>query len=194
MDLGESISMALARSFRIVQLDECLVTKRTLPTHVWTLPKQNAEIDMKDCYTPARAIIVAASREYGVDHVEIHPNSINKRKFKSFLENLRNKYPFDNIILVMDNLSLHKSNEVKERMDELGFMYCWTPVYSPRYNGIEEIINIGKQEIKKKRLDAILNGKEIDLDKLILKSFENINVMSISGCINRSLSLLSINN
>ena len=62
----------------------------------------------------------------------------------------------------------------------------------PRYNGIEEIINIGKQEIKKKRLDAILNGKEIDLDKLILKSFENINVMSISGCINRSLSLLNI--
>jgi len=30
-------------------------------------------------------------------------------------------------------------------MDEMGFLYSWTPVYSPRYNGIEEVINIGKQ-------------------------------------------------
>ena len=94
----------------------------------------------------------------------------------------------------MDNLSLHKSNEVRERMDELGFLYAWTPVYSPRYNGIEEVFNIGKQQIKKQRLEAILNGKEIDLDKIIKKSFEDIDVMSISGCINRSLSLLSITN
>ena len=48
-------------------------------------------------------------------------------------------------MLVMDNLSLHKSNETKERMNELGFLYSWTPVYSPIYNGVEEIINIGKQ-------------------------------------------------
>ena len=159
--------MALERKFWIVQLDECLVTKRTLPTHVWSLPKQNAEIDMKDCYTKARAIILAVSRENGVENVEIYPNSINKRKFKVFLENLRNKYPFDDILLMMDNLSLHKSNEMRERMDELGYMYCWTPVYSPRYNGIEEVINMGKQQIKKRRLEAILNGEEIDLDKLI---------------------------
>ena len=68
---------------------------------------------MKDCYTKARAIILAVSREYGVDNIEIYPNSITKRKFKTFLENLRNKYPFDDIILMMDNLSLHKSNEIR---------------------------------------------------------------------------------
>ena len=87
---------------------------------------------------------MAVSWEYGVDHVEIYNNSINKKKFKIFLDNLRIKFPFEDIILIMDNLSVHKSNDVKERMNELGFLYTWTPVYSPQYNGVEEVINIGK--------------------------------------------------
>ena len=52
-------------------------------------------------------------------------------KFKSFLKNLRSKFFFDDILLIMDNVAFHKSYEVKERMDELGFMYTYTPVYSP---------------------------------------------------------------
>ena len=77
-------------------------------------------------------------------YVDVYKNSIRKNKFMMFLQNLRDKYPLEDICLVMDNLSLHKSNEIKERMDELGFMFTYTPVYSPRYNGIEEVINIGK--------------------------------------------------
>ena len=41
-------------------------------------------------------------------------------------------------------------------MDELGFLYTYTPVYSPQYNGIEEVINIGKKLVKDKRLELIL--------------------------------------
>ena len=83
-------------------------------------------------YTKPKAILVAVSREYGLDHIEVHVKSITKIKFKMFLENLRSKFPFDDIILVMDNLSLYKSNHMKSRMDELGFLYAWTPKYSPR--------------------------------------------------------------
>ena len=79
-------------------------------------------------------------------------------------------------------------------MTELGFVYAWTPPYSPQYNGCEEIINIGKRAIKSARLDAIVNNKVINLNELILKSFYNIDIMSVSKCINRSLSLLSIDN
>ena len=94
----------------------------------------------------------------GLEHIEIHNNSINKQKFKAFLENLRAKFPFDDVILVMDNLSFHKSRDVKERMDELGFLYTYTPAYSPQYNGIEEVINIGKHMVKKERLNQIISG------------------------------------
>ena len=80
-------------------------------------------------------------------------------KFKTFLEEIRLKYPLDDILLVMDNLSLHKSRAMKERMNELGFMYTYTPTYSPWFNGVEEVISIGKSMVKNKRLDMILKGE-----------------------------------
>ena len=105
------------------------------------------------------AIILAVSRENGLELIQTHPRSINATKFKCFLDELRNRNPFDDILLVMDNLSFHKSRAMKERMDELGFMYTYTPTYSPQYNGIEEVIGIGKQMVKKKRLEMLLNGE-----------------------------------
>ena len=95
-----------------------------------------------------KAIIAAVSREYGLEHIDVFSRSITKIKFKLFLEGLRRKFPFDDILLVMDNLSLHKSIEVRALMDELGFLYSFTPVYSPAYNGIEEVWSQSKRYIK----------------------------------------------
>ena len=108
-----------------------MVTKNTLPTHVWSLPKSNIYIDNKEAYIEPVAIILAVSRENGIDHIETHKKSITAIKFRMFLENLRSKYPLDNIILVMDHLGLHLSNAMKNRMDELGLMYTYTPIASP---------------------------------------------------------------
>ena len=80
----------------------------------------------------------------GLEKIEVYKNSINKTKFKTFLDNLRSKYPFDDMMLVMDNLAIHKSIEVRNRMDELNFMCSYTPEYSPQYNGSEEVIGLGK--------------------------------------------------
>ena len=83
---------------------------------------------------------------------------------------------------------------MKSRMDELGFLYAWTPVYSPQYNGIEEVINIGKQMIKKRRLEAILDNEEICLNDEIIKAFKCICPIQIAKCLCRSLNLLNLSN
>ena len=44
-------------------------------------------IDHRSINEKPYAIIVAASREYGVEFVDIYKYSINKVKFKLFLEN-----------------------------------------------------------------------------------------------------------
>ena len=75
-----------------------------------------------------------------------------------FLQELRDKYYFDNICLYLDNLSVHRSRFITDRMDELGFEYIWAPVYSPDYNPVETVINLSKQWIKRQRLIAIMNG------------------------------------
>ena len=59
----------------------------------------------------------------------------------------------------MDNLSVHRSLEIRERMDELGFGYIFNAAYSPDLNPIETVFSIAKSYIKKERLRAIARGE-----------------------------------
>ena len=81
----------------------------------------------------------------------------------------------------------------KALMDELGFMYTYTPVYAPEYNGIEEVFSMAKQIIKKKRLDNMLGNDEEDLVRIIYNAFHSIDPHHIAKCISRSLALLNLN-
>ena len=81
-ELKQDVQMAKDMHRKIIQLDEFVITKKTWPTHVWTLPKVNMLIDQKQAYNEAYAVILAISRERGVELVEIHKKSINKTKFK----------------------------------------------------------------------------------------------------------------
>jgi len=73
--------MAIDMHRKIIQLDEFVITKKTWPTHVWTLEKMNKHIDQSKAYTEVYAVILAISRERGIELVDIHKKSINKRKF-----------------------------------------------------------------------------------------------------------------
>ena len=88
----------------------------------------------------------------------IFDKSVNIPKFKVYLQDIRDKYFFDDICIYMDNLSVHRSNAVKERMDSMSIPYIFSPPYSPDYNPIESVFSIFKQSLKKKRLKSILNG------------------------------------
>ena len=77
----------------------------------------------------------------------------------------------------MDNLTVHISNKIKERMDELSIAYVYSPIYSPQFNGVEEFFATAKWRVKQKRLEAIMNNEEIDLYEAIKDSFNSINVL-----------------
>merc|ERR1711974_177758 len=125
---------------------------RTMPTSAWSLKRTNVQLDYKEVQNEVKAIAAVVSREYGLEHIEVFRNSITKINFRVFLEGLRRLHPFDDILLVMDQLNLHRSRETKDLLDEMGFLYAYTPVKSPRYNGIEEVFNMAKQKVKNQRL------------------------------------------
>ena len=102
------------------------------------------------------AVLAAISKENGLDHVSIFKQSVNIPKFKEFLQDLRDKYFFEDICIYMDNLAVHRSNHVKERMDEMSIPYIFSPPYSPDYNPIESVFSIFKRELKTRRLKVIL--------------------------------------
>ena len=77
--------------------------------------------------------------------------SVNIPKFKVFLEELRAKNFFDDICIYFDNLSIHRSNAIKERMDELSIAYIFGPNASPEMNAVEYVFSQSKAYVKKKR-------------------------------------------
>ena len=99
-------------------------------------------------------------------------NSVDIKKFKVFIDELRAKYFAHNICLYMDNLGVHVSTQTRDRLDELGIAYIYSPVYSPDFNGIESVFSIAKRYIKYKRLRAITNGEEIDLKEVTREAFD----------------------
>ena len=98
----------------------------------------------------------------GVDHIQLFDKAVDIRKFKIFIEDLRAKYWADNIAIYLDNLSVHTSKAVKERLDEMSIPYIYSPIYSPDFNGIETVFSIAKGYIKKQRLRAIVMEEEIN--------------------------------
>ena len=84
----------------------------------------------------------------GVDQITLFDRAVNIPKFKHFIEDLRSKFWADNIAVYMDNLGVHISKHVKERLDEMSIPYVYSPIYSPDFNGIESVFSIAKGYIK----------------------------------------------
>ena len=63
----------------------------------------------------------------------------------------------------MDNLSVHHSHAAIERIDELGFEYVFTPAYCPDSNPIESVFSIFKGQLRKERIQSIIQGREFPM-------------------------------
>ena len=107
---------------------------------------------MKHLNRETIAVLAGVSLEYGIDLVRTFPNSVDIGKFKTYLEELRSIYFFEDLCIFMDNLAVHRSRVIKERLEELSIAYVFCPPYSPEYNGIESVFSIFKTNLKKKRL------------------------------------------
>ena len=83
----------------------------------------------------------------------------------------------------MDNLSVHRSKVVKQRLEELSIKCVFNSVYSPDFNPIENIFSVASHMIKRKRLDAIMVGVKLNLDEVIHECFNRIKRESILNCV-----------
>ena len=125
--------------------------------------------------------MAAISSKNGVDLVMNFDKSIDQTKFIKFLRTLRRKYPFDKMALFMDRLSVHRCRQVQSVMKELKLGWVLNASYSPDFNPIEGVFSIVKNHIKRKRLEAIVQGKRIHLEGLIKEAFERV---SKESCVN----------
>jgi len=79
-----------------------MVTKSTFPKREWAPFKENICLDMSTFDTRPIAVLGAVSRELGIELMMPFEKSVTIPKFKQFLDNYRAKFPFDDILLVVD--------------------------------------------------------------------------------------------
>ena len=66
-----------------------MFTKKTLLEYAWSDKDGPLEYDMSAVSNEPLACCVAVSERYGLDLLEIHPQSINGDKFRNFIKVLR---------------------------------------------------------------------------------------------------------
>ena len=121
-----------------------MVTKKSMPTHAYSQKGQRIKVDYSQYQHGAVAVLAGVSEQIGTDLVMLFDFSVNKEKFKVYLDELRSRYFFDDICLYIDNLSVHRSLEIRDRMDELSIAYIFSPIYSPDYNPVEYVFSMAK--------------------------------------------------
>ena len=90
----------------------------------------------------------------GILHLDIVNRAYNSELFNGFIDGLldnMNPFPAPNSVIVMDNASIHKSDELRAMVEQQGMRVLFLPPYSPDYNPIEESFSAIKAWIRANR-------------------------------------------
>lgn len=113
------------------------------------------------------------SRGLDPEHCLVHPESVNKSAFLTYLAEVLLPKLKPGSVLVMDNWTVHRGDDVNRLVEAHGCQVLYLPTYSPDYNPIELLFSKLKAFVKKLRplavpdliqtfADAVLSVTESD--------------------------------
>ena len=149
----------------IVSIDESGFDQRPISIYGYSMRGTKAVARYKTSPDRNRYSLLLAMTNHGKLHYEIHKDTINGKKFCTFMQNIN--IPKSSTIL-LDNASIHKSQTLKDIVAQKQCNLMFTPPYSPQFNPIELVFGILKQEFYKQRYDATFSMSTI-IEKCISK-------------------------
>ena len=142
--------------YRIIYIDETMFTRTTLPDIEWARPMENMTVNENVKNEPTLALLAGISKEQGIEHFMVFNKSVNKDKFKQYVDGVRVANPDAKICLFMDNLSVHSSEHSKKVMRDHGFRFIYNCAYQPDYNPIETVFSMVKRNFKALRAKKMI--------------------------------------
>ena len=131
------LQSAIRRKLKVIFLDEIMFTKSTNLTHEWSTRHTNIKIPEEARGLSYTAVIAAISEGCGFELIELHEKGVNQEMFSSFLYKLAALNKRKKVSIVMDNLSAHRTRNVKALLRQLKMEYIYNVPYSPEFNPIE---------------------------------------------------------
>jgi transposase len=96
-------------------------------------------------------LLASITREGGMGPCLTVEGATTKEVFESYIEQVLAPTLRDGQVVVMDNLSSHKGERVKELIEERGCELIYLPPYSPDFNPIEQAFSKIKNLLREAR-------------------------------------------
>ncbi|KAF4460559.1 transposase [Fusarium albosuccineum] len=139
------------KSYQMIFIDESGADRRTGHRDKRWAPSGVTPIQVGRLNREQRYQILAAYTQDGIELARVYPGSTDAAMFKDFIEQLLRgcgQWPQPKSVLVMDNASFHRSEEIEQMCTNAGVELVYLPPYSPDLNPIEEFFAELKNFIK----------------------------------------------
>ena len=178
------------RGVPIIYLDEAMFTFNTLRKRAWYCQNSNLRVDQESRDMTPLAFIAGIESERGLVTYAIYEDSINGDKFLQFLNRLRDQMGDQEFGLYLDNLSVHKTLDVRQKFKDLNIVPIFNIPYSPDFNGIESYFSLVKTGYKNLWMQLYQKKERIDQANLIETVIARDMKSSIKACINKGFECL----
>jgi transposase len=123
---------------RFVFVDECSSNTSLAPLYGWARRGERAHQKTPRNWGKNMTLISSIGKECGMGASLVVEGSTNRAVFETYLEEVLCPTLGRGQVVVMDNLSSHKGERVRELIEGMGCELIYLPPYSPEYNPIEQ--------------------------------------------------------
>ena len=124
-------------SDRFVFVDECSTNISLAPLYGWARKGERANHKAPPNWGKNITLLSSISKERGMGASLVVEDSTNGTVFQTYVEDVLLPTLRRGQVMVMDNLSSHKGERVRELIEAKGCELVYLPPYSPDFNPIE---------------------------------------------------------
>ncbi len=151
---------------RLVFVDEMGTNTSLHPLYAWSMRGERARCSVPRNRGPNTTLLASMTAE-GMGPCLAVEGSTNAVVFETYVEKMLAPTLQPGQIVVMDNLSAHKGERVRELVESAGCELLYLPPYSPDFNPIEEAFSkvkglLRKAEARSREALVEAMGKALD--------------------------------
>ncbi len=118
-------------------VDECSTNTSLTPLYAWSRRGERARCCVPRNWGPNVTLLSSMTQE-GMGPSLAVEGSTSREVFEAYVEQMLGPALREGQVVVMDNLSAHKGERIRELIEERGCKLLYLPPYSPDLNPIEE--------------------------------------------------------
>jgi transposase len=163
-------------SEKFVFVDECSTNISLSPIYARAPRGERAHGKAPKNWGKNVSLICAIDPQEGVKPSMSVEGAVDSKAFESYIELLLVPKLKSGQIVVMDNLSVHKSKRVERLIEEAGCELVFLPPYSPDFNPIEEAFSKVKSILRKvgaRSREALVEATGEALDAITLQDIRS---------------------